>query len=263
MKETVIKYFLNNEEVTKECIDWSRTMTILLKGKEPNTAHISYRDEPKKGISTRAKASDVCPNGISEKEVPGCGSTTFNIKLDSEFMGQNILDLGGQEVFSNTAWLNEIEEGQKQLNQLVKDFGGIPLEIKIPQHIEDQWEKDKQTLQKNYGEVRTNESCEPCDVKLSYIGKIEGVKETEGKLDYELDWNFLTQMAERMSTNKGKYPPYNWQKKMDVEKLKQAMFRHVLEVMNGNYEDDGRLFGHIEAISCNAMLINYQLKNNK
>jgi hypothetical protein len=90
----------------------------------------------------------------------------------------------------------------------------------------------------------------------------EGVKETEGKLNYELDWDFIQQMAERMSQNKGKYEPYNWAKPMDVEKLKQSLFRHVIEVMKGNYSDDGRDFGHWESVALNAMMINYQLKNN-
>ena len=88
-----------------------------------------------------------------------------------------------------------------------------------------------------------------------------GEKETEGKLNYELDWEFIQQLAERMSQNKGKYKPYNWMQPIDVEKLKQSLFRHVVEVMKGNYEDDGRTFGHLESISANVMMINYQLKN--
>lgn len=96
----------------------------------------------------------------------------------------------------------------------------------------------------------------------------EAYKETEGKLFYELDWGFITQMAERMSSNKkeGKYSLWNWKKPMTpkgLEDLKQATFRHLLEVLDGKYEDDGRPFGHIEAISDNMMMINYQLKNNE
>ena len=32
--------------------------------------------------------------------------------------------------------------------------------------------------------------------------------------------------------------------------------------MKDNYSDDGRDFGHFESIALNAMMINYQLKNN-
>ena len=88
-------------------------------------------------------------------------------------------------------------------------------------------------------------------------------KETEGKLHYELDFEFITQMAERMASNKGKYEPYNWQKLDNVADLKQSLFRHVLEIMNGNYKDDNREFGHLEAVAINAMFINYQLKRNE
>lgn len=86
-------------------------------------------------------------------------------------------------------------------------------------------------------------------------------KETKGKLFYELDFEFITKIAERMASNKGKYKPYNWQKLDNVEELKQALFRHTLEVMKGNLEDDGRDFGHLEAIACDVMMIYYQLKN--
>ena len=88
-------------------------------------------------------------------------------------------------------------------------------------------------------------------------------KETEGKLFYELDFEFITQMAERMASNKGKYEPYNWQKLDNIDDLKQSLFRHVLEIMNGNYKDDNREFGHLEAVAINAMFINYQLKINE
>ena len=66
-----------------------------------------------------------------------------------------------------------------------------------------------------------------------------------------------------MSANKHKYEPYNWQKPVDVEKLKQALFRHVIEVMKGNYEDDLRPLGHLESVSLNSMMLYYQLKNYK
>ncbi len=87
-------------------------------------------------------------------------------------------------------------------------------------------------------------------------------KEKEGKLFYELDWEFITQMAEKMALNKNKYTPYNWKKLDNIEDLKQAFFRHSIEIMKGNYEDDGRAFGHLESISANVMMINYQLKNS-
>ena len=86
-------------------------------------------------------------------------------------------------------------------------------------------------------------------------------KEKEGKLFYELDFDFITQMAEKMNANKGKYERYNWKKLDNVEDLKQALFRHVIAIMKGEHEDDGREFGHLESAACNLMMINYQLKH--
>jgi hypothetical protein len=98
--------------------------------------------------------------------------------------------------------------------------------------------------------------------KQGYIS-FTGTKQSEGKLNYELDFGFITQMAERMAQNKNKYEPYNWKKPIDVELLKQAAFRHTIAIMKGEYEDEGREFGHLESAALDFMMINYQLKYNK
>lgn len=88
-----------------------------------------------------------------------------------------------------------------------------------------------------------------------------GIKESKGKLNYELDWDFLRSIAERMQVNKDKYEPYNWKKPIDIEQIKQSLFRHVIEVMKGNYEDDNRTLGHLEAVALNSMFIFYHESN--
>jgi hypothetical protein len=94
-------------------------------------------------------------------------------------------------------------------------------------------------------------------------GEVLGIKEDDGKLSYELDWEFIEAMAVRMSKNKSKYEPYNWKKPIEVEQLKQAIVRHVVEIMKGNYIDDKVELGHIIALSCNAQMLFYQLNNYK
>jgi hypothetical protein len=89
---------------------------------------------------------------------------------------------------------------------------------------------------------------------------MKGIKEEEGKLPMELDWSFIEEMAKRMNKNKGKYELYNWMKPMDVEKLKQALARHFIQVAQGNYADDGDDMGHLLAISLNCMMLHHQLK---
>ncbi len=86
-----------------------------------------------------------------------------------------------------------------------------------------------------------------------------GIKEEEGKLEYEIDWEFVEGMAKRMSLNKGKYPPYNWKSKIEIGKLKAALTRHFVEIMKGNYDDEQDM-GHFYALACNAMMICAQKK---
>lgn len=92
-----------------------------------------------------------------------------------------------------------------------------------------------------------------------------GVKENKGKLFHELDFEFVKQMSERMAASKvsGKYPKFNWKKDIDEVELRMAIFRHVLEVMEGRYEDEGRPMGHLEALATNAMMLAYQVRNKK
>ena len=151
---------------------------------------------------------------------------------------------------------------------------------KYKYHVEFQYFDEYFRLKEETEELKPNSFCETPEEKctLGYCDEngcmnrkrvlVEpelnvAYKETEGKLFYELDFEFITQIAERMASNKGKYEPYNWQKLDNIEDLKQSLFRHVLEVMNGNYKDDNRAKGHLEAVAINAMFINYQLKRNE
>lgn len=111
------------------------------------------------------------------------------------------------------------------------------------------------------GKIQTHAQPFTCGTwRAGKIATSEGVKDSSGKLEYEIDFAFITQIAERMAQNKGKYAPFNWQKPIDIDKIKQAMFRHAIAIMQGEYEDDGRPFGHIEGMVCNAMILNYHLK---
>lgn len=94
------------------------------------------------------------------------------------------------------------------------------------------------------------------------IKQMPGFKETEKKLIYDIDFDYVKMMAERMQLNRDKYPVGNWKKPLPVEELKQALFRHIMEVMKGNYSDEQK-FGHLVALGCNAFMIIEQLKNNE
>lgn len=89
----------------------------------------------------------------------------------------------------------------------------------------------------------------------------QGYKESEGKLNVEYDWEFLEACMKRMGKNKNKYKKDNWKQPIDIQSLKDSLFRHVLSVMNNKYNDDGDDFGHLSAIALNALFIYHQLKN--
>lgn len=92
------------------------------------------------------------------------------------------------------------------------------------------------------------------------LDKMNWKKESDNKLSYELDRYFIEAMAKRMDQHKWKYQPYNRQKPMDVQKLKEALTRHLVEIQKDNYDDEAE-YDHLSAIACNAMFIYYQLTN--
>jgi len=89
----------------------------------------------------------------------------------------------------------------------------------------------------------------------------KGIKETINKLNYDIDFEFIERMAYRMERNKDKYSAGNWKKPMDIEVLKQALFRHTMAVMQDNY-DDVFTNDHLVAIACNAFMLHYQIQLN-
>ena len=94
---------------------------------------------------------------------------------------------------------------------------------------------------------------------------IKPTKIIEGKLFYELDFEFITMLAQRMELGKqnGKYEKYKWKEGIDVEQLNQAILRHLLEVLKGNLEDEGQKYGHYMAIVANIMMSIHELKKNR
>lgn len=88
---------------------------------------------------------------------------------------------------------------------------------------------------------------------------MKGIKQSDNKLIYDIDFDYVKMMAERMQLNRDKYPVGNWKKEIDLNSLKQAMFRHIMEVMKGNYHDEQK-FGHLVALGCNAFMIIEQIK---
>ena len=114
--------------------------------------------------------------------------------------------------------------------------------------------------------VEILETLKKKKVDVLEMGQIVGKKETEGKLYYEISWEFIEEIAKRMAKNKGdKYDLYNWKRPITpkgIEDLKQAINRHHIEVMKGNYKDGEEVLGHIVSYACNSMMLWEQLNKS-
>lgn len=147
----------------------------------------------------------------------------------------------------------ELHIGQrKQEDNLWYEWNGEEWLLEVENHCTE-----------NVDWIKEDRKCHEDKIKWQKertISDLNFVKESEGKLTYELDWEFIERMAKRMELNKNKYEPYNWKNNsIEPQKLKEAMSRHFIEVMKGNYEDDGE-YGHLVALACNAMMIIEQIK---
>jgi hypothetical protein len=97
--------------------------------------------------------------------------------------------------------------------------------------------------------------------QLSSTDSNEGKKESKGKTDYvELDWDYIDAVADRMNSNKDKYPINNWKKRMDVKELAMSAIRHARKILQPVEGDKESLEEHAVALACNGMMINYQMK---
>lgn len=83
----------------------------------------------------------------------------------------------------------------------------------------------------------------------------KGIKESQNKLIYDIDWVFVKNIAERMNENKSKYPLGNWKKDIDLASIEQALERHYIQYKIGDTSED-----HLIAIVCNSMILNYHRK---
>lgn len=90
-------------------------------------------------------------------------------------------------------------------------------------------------------------------------------KDQTNKLSFaEIDPEFLLAMAERMTNNKGKYEPFNWQKPCDINLLLDAAQRHLLALRMPEQEGaEETHLDHAVALALNAMIIHYQLRHNE
>lgn len=90
-------------------------------------------------------------------------------------------------------------------------------------------------------------------------------KETQDKISLqEIYPGFIKEMSRRMSSNKGKYKPFNWTLMTpdQVPEMIDACERHLLELKSKliyGENIDEQVNEHLAALGCDAMIIFYIL----
>lgn len=191
----------------------------------------------------------------------------MNVKYEvvsSDNAGENLLFLllSGED---EKQIFKDLDISEKDIQAAKKDLQSEapePLRCQIKQEIKDlEAYKERTKIPYIIRELRKNLVKNPPFHIDSMREAALGKKETEGKLFYEFDWEFIEAAAKRMQNNKGKYEKFNWTKETSTEDLKQALNRHHIEVMKGNYKDGEEELGHVVSYFCNAMMLWHQLRN--
>jgi hypothetical protein len=91
-----------------------------------------------------------------------------------------------------------------------------------------------------------------------------GMKDDAGKVRPSLiDPVFLEEMAFILTKGAEKYGDFNWQG-LDIARVKDSMFRHLLHYMNGEVQDKDYPYGsNLSAIAVNAMFLSYLERKEK
>lgn len=91
--------------------------------------------------------------------------------------------------------------------------------------------------------------------------EVEGIKETNGKLDYsEINFKLLDLMAKRFMDNKVKYPKGNTKKSLDKNEILWAAFRHIRKMIQPIENDPETFEDHLAAVATNMSIILDQLE---
>ena len=203
----------------------------------------------------------IINDNVNVKSSDSCFTKTSDIIDEINKMGCSLTPSkefynAFKQTTSSPTFMDEVLDSNTTVTE-VPNFNLIDVEQILPKHILDILEKQEDIRPKVVSESGEKLTFDE-NFNLQEVGK----KEKTGKLHYELSWEFIEEMAKRMANNKSdKYPLYNWKKKINVQDLKDAINRHHVEVMKGNYKDGDEIFGHIVQYACNSMMLWEQLRN--
>lgn len=89
-----------------------------------------------------------------------------------------------------------------------------------------------------------------------------GDRFNEGKSQWSLvSFESIEPMVKVLEFGAKKYAPYNWAKGLKVTECTDSMMRHLTAFMKGEDNDPESGISHVGHIMCNAMFLEYMMKN--
>lgn len=89
-----------------------------------------------------------------------------------------------------------------------------------------------------------------------------GERKNEGKTEWSLvDFTSVEPLAKVLMFGAKKYAPNNWRKGLPYTKVIESLLRHVFKVLNGEVVDEESGIEHTGHIMCNAMFLEWMMKN--
>jgi hypothetical protein len=85
-----------------------------------------------------------------------------------------------------------------------------------------------------------------------------------GKPKWSLvDFESLLPMVRVLEFGSLKYSPNQWKNGLNIDEICESMCRHLFSYMQGEQNDPESKLSHIGHIQCNAMFLNYMIRNMK
>ena len=89
----------------------------------------------------------------------------------------------------------------------------------------------------------------------------QALRYNQGKLQWSLvDFKSLEGMVQVLEMGAEKYDKHNWKKGMPITKVSESLMRHLFAFLNGEETDPESGLSHISHVMCNAMFIEYIMR---
>ena len=110
-------------------------------------------------------------------------------------------------------------------------------------------------------EQLNQEGDESMEVSEEINPQRQALRYNQGKLKWSLvDFKSLEGLVEVLEYGANKYAPDNWKKGMPVKEVAESLMRHLFAFLGGEDVDPESGCRHISHVMCNAMFIEFILR---